>query len=150
MARLVVVGASLAGLRAAETARRQGHAGEVVLVGAEPHLPYDRPPLTKAFLSPGSDLDVTYHDAETLQGLDVTLRLGAPATGLDLAAREVLLDGDRLGYDALVVATGAHARTLDAPGADLPGVHALRTVDDARAVRDALDAGARTVVVGAG
>ncbi|MCW2607011.1 MAG: pyridine nucleotide-disulfide oxidoreductase, partial [Frankiales bacterium] len=152
MGPLVVVGASLAGLRAVEAARRGGHAGEVVLVGAEEHLPYDRPPLSKACLAPGDEVVPHLLDEEALTELGVRLRLGAPAGGLDLAAREVLVGGERLHYGALVVATGAHARALPAslPGHDLPGVHVLRTLDDARAVRRALEAGARTVVVGAG
>jgi len=146
----VVVGASLAGLRAVEAARKAGYTGRLVLVGAEPHLPYDRPPLSKAFLDPGEPPPVPHHRTQDeLDGLDVELRLGSPATGLDTGAREVeLADGERLPYERLVLATGAQARHL--PGERLPGVHALRTVDDARAVRDALDSGCRTVVVGAG
>lgn len=152
MTRLVVVGASLAGLRAVETARRSGHAGEVVLVGAEQHMPYDRPPLSKACLAPGTEVVPHLLDQDALVELGVRLRLGAPATGLDLARREVLLGDERVPYDALVVATGAHPRPLPeaVPGRDLPGVQQLRTLDDARAVRAALDAGARVVVVGAG
>jgi len=147
--RFVVVGASLAGLRAVEAARKAGHTGPITLVGAEEHLPYDRPPLSKAFLAGGPEPEVPHHKtADELAALDVDLRLGAPATGLDLEAREVVLDGERLPYDALVIATGASARHL--PGERLPGVHTLRTLDDARAVRAGLDAGARTVIVGAG
>lgn len=146
--RLVVVGASLAGLRAAEAARDAGHTGPVTLVGAEAHLPYDRPPLSKAFLDGPEAPDVRFRTEEHLRDeLGVDLVLGEPATGLDADAREVVVGDRRIGYDALVVATGARARTL--PG-DLAGVHTLRTLDDAQAVRAALDAGARTVVVGAG
>ena len=147
---LVVVGASLAGLRAVESARKAGHDGPVVLVGAEDHLPYDRPPLSKAWLEGRGEEPAapTYRTREELDALGVELRLGAPATALDVEAREVVLDGERLPYAALVVATGASARHL--PGERLDGVHGLRTLDDARAVRTALDAGARTVVVGAG
>ena len=146
---VVVVGASLAGLRAVEAARRTGYDGRLVLVGAEEHLPYDRPPLSKALLEAGEpQAPTTYRTADELADLGVELRLGAPATGLDLTAREVLLGDERLAYDRLVVATGAHARPL--PGPALAGVHVLRTVEDALAVRAALDAGARTVVVGGG
>jgi NADPH-dependent 2,4-dienoyl-CoA reductase/sulfur reductase-like enzyme len=146
---LVVVGASLAGLRAVEGARKAGYDGRLVLIGAERHLPYDRPPLSKAFLAAGPEPSApTYRVAEELAALGVELRLGAPATGLDTARREVALGEERVPYDALVVATGARPRRL--PGDDLEGVHVLRTLDDARAVRRALDAGARTVVVGAG
>lgn len=146
--RLVVVGASLAGLRAVEGARRSGYQGRVTLVGAEPHRPYDRPPLSKEFLHAESGATVPWHrDEAKLAALDVDLRLGCPATALDTAARRVEAGGEWIGYDALVIATGTAARTL--PGV-LPGVHTLRTLEDARAIRAALDGGARTVVVGAG
>ena len=151
---LVVVGASLAGLRAAEAARKAGFEGGITLVGAEEHLPYDRPPLSKAYLDKlpdgASPASTEFRSADTLRDeLGIELVLGAPATGLDTAGKRVLLDSGELGYDALVIATGAAARTL--PGTDgLAGVHTLRTVDDAIVVRGALEAGARTVVVGAG
>ena len=150
--RLVVVGASLAGLRAVEGARRAGFTGPITLIGAEDHLPYDRPPLSKAFLAPGAPTPVapTFRDQDVLtRDLDVDLRLGAPATGLDAGRRVVRVGGDEVPYGAVVIATGASARRL--PGSEhLTGVHTLRTLDDARQVRAALDAGARTVVVGAG
>jgi NADPH-dependent 2,4-dienoyl-CoA reductase/sulfur reductase-like enzyme len=148
---LVVVGASLAGLRAVESARRAGFAGTITLVGAEEHLPYDRPPLSKEFLT-----SVELPPAPTLRDravlrdeLQVSLRLGATATSLDTADRTVWLGHDTLHYTALVIATGATPRTLP-DSAHLAGVHTLRNLDDARQIRDALDTGARTVVVGAG
>lgn len=150
---LVVVGASLAGLRAVEGARRAGHDGPVTLVGAEPHLPYDRPPLSKQLLAPDGDPETAlrpYRDEAALAELGVTLRLGSPATGVDLAGRTVRVGDDDVPYDDLVVATGSHARTLDLEGADAAGVVVLRTRDDAVAVRSALDGGERVVVVGAG
>jgi NADPH-dependent 2,4-dienoyl-CoA reductase/sulfur reductase-like enzyme len=148
--RLVVVGASLAGLRAVQAARQAGFDGAVTLVGAEEHLPYDRPPLSKAYLEAPPPPEVVFKEERHLRDdLGVELRLGVPATALDPVARHVTVAGERLGYDRLVVATGATARTL--PGTEgVAGVHTLRTLDDARAVRAALDAGARTVVVGAG
>lgn len=149
--RLVVVGASLAGLRAVEAARRRGFTGEIVLVGAEDRAPYDRPPLSKAVLAPGGPAEPpTLRSALSLRAeLGVELRLGTPATGLDARSRAVLLGEEEIRYDALVIATGATARTL--PGVDgIAGVHTVRTAADATAVRTALDAGARTVVVGAG
>ena len=151
MERLVVVGASLAGLRAVEAARRAGHAGSITLVGAEEHLPYDRPPLSKSFLGADGPHEVSpFRTEDELRGeLGVELLLGVPARGLDNAAREVLVDDRSVVYDGLVIATGAAARTL--PGTDeVAGVHSLRTASDAAAVRAALDQGARTVVVGAG
>jgi NADPH-dependent 2,4-dienoyl-CoA reductase/sulfur reductase-like enzyme len=151
---LVVVGASLAGLRAVEAARRAGFTGAITLVGAETHLPYDRPPLSKAFLdrsAPGSvPVPPTLRAESVLRDeLEVRLVLGRPATALDTTAREVVVGNRRLPYDAMVIATGARARTL--PGTEhLAGVHTLRTLDDATAVRQALERGARTVVIGAG
>ncbi|MBW0101183.1 NAD(P)/FAD-dependent oxidoreductase [Pseudonocardia sp. KRD291] len=149
---LVVVGASLAGIRAVESARKAGHTGRITLVGAEEHLPYDRPPLSKAFLEASEEApaDPRFRTEEHLRDeLGVELRLGAPATGLDPKARLIALDDTEIGYDALVATTGGTARRL--PGTDgIAGVHTLRTWDDAVAVRSALDAGARTVVIGAG
>lgn len=151
-AHLVVVGASLAGLRAVESARKVGHTGPITLVGAEEHLPYDRPPLSKAYLAASVEEPspvVFRTEAHLRDELGVTLRLGVPATGLDVAARLLAVGDAELSYDALVIATGGAARTL--PGTEgIAEVHTLRTLDDAIAVRAALDAGARTVVVGAG
>ena len=151
MPHLVIVGASLAGLRAVEAARRTGYDGPITLIGAEKHLPYDRPPLSKEFLdSAGSGQHPPLRQERELRAeLDVDLRLGAAATALHTDRRVVVVGGDEISYSALIIATGARAREL--PGSDhLRGVHALRTVDDARAIRTALDAGARTVVIGAG
>ena len=146
----VVVGASLAGLRAVEAARKTGFSGRIVLVGAEEHLPYDRPPLSKAFLDAGDEPPVPHLRAEDeLRALGVELELGTPATALDLVAREVVLaDGTHVPYAQVVLATGARARDLG--GEQLPGVHTLRSVDDARSIRAALDADCRTVVIGGG
>ena len=155
---LVVVGASLAGLRAVESARKAGFNGRITLIGAEEHLPYDRPPLSKAFLEhnpAGPEPEVPTFRTEDFfrDELDVELVLGRPATGLDTVRKLVRIglgdDAGELGYDALIVATGAEARRL--PGTDhLEGVHCLRTLDDAKAIRSALDARARTVIIGAG
>ncbi|MBJ8345189.1 NAD(P)/FAD-dependent oxidoreductase [Antrihabitans sp. YC2-6] len=151
---LVVVGASLAGLRAVEAARKAGHAGRITLIGAEPHLPYDRPPLSKAFLDvlPAGELpdrNVFREEQVFSNELDVDLVLGAPATALDTERKLVFVGERAIGYDALVIATGADARRL--PATDhLAGVHTLRTLDDAVAVRTALDEKARVVVIGAG
>lgn len=151
MDRLVIVGASLAGLRAVEAARRAGFDGHLTLVGAEEHLPYDRPPLSKGFLDADAPSTVRpFRSAQELTDeLGVELMLGAPADGLDAAGRLVTVGGRPVPYDGLVITTGAAPRTL--PGTDaVAGVHTLRTVEDATAVRRSLDAGARTVVVGAG
>lgn len=146
---LVVVGASLAGLRAVEAARRARYTGAITLIGAEPHLPYDRPPLSKAFLT--DDADATYYLGEdNLRGdLSVDLRLGVTARALDPQTRSVITDGGPVPYSRLLVATGAHARRLvDLPALD--GVWTLRTLDDAIAVRAALRKAKDVVVVGAG
>ena len=150
--RLVVVGAGLAGLRAVEAARREGYAGPITLVGAEEHLPYDRPPLSKAVLH-GEAMVEPFVSAADFAHLGVELLLGAPATALDTRRRVVSVGTVELAYDALVIATGATPRPLDTLLDGLPtpaGVHTLRTAEDAHAIRDALDSGARTVVIGAG
>ncbi|WP_330759434.1 NAD(P)/FAD-dependent oxidoreductase [Haloechinothrix halophila] len=149
MARLVVVGASLAGLRAVESARRAGFTGAITLLGAEEHLPYDRPPLSKEFLT-GDGTPKQFRTEDALRtDLDVDLRLGTPATGLDPEQRVILAGDDPVPYTAAVLATGATARTL--PGLPaLSGLHTLRTLDDARALRTAIQPGSRVVIVGAG
>lgn len=148
---LVVVGASLAGVRAVETARRYGFGGTITLVGAEDHLPYDRPPLSKEFLTADDAPPTPYLRDEAMlhDELQIRVMLGTPATALDTKERAVWVGADALRYTALVIATGAAPRTLSGAD-DLAGVHTLRTVEDARQIRAALDAGARTVVVGAG
>lgn len=151
MERLVVVGASVAGLRAVEAARRGGYNGRITLVGAEDHLPYDRPSLSKSFLEAAGPVRPRplRGERELCEELGVELMLGAQADALDTTAKEVAVAGEPVPYDALVIATGAAPRPL--PGAHrVEGVHQLRTVEDALAVRAALDAGARTVVIGAG
>jgi len=151
---VVVVGGSLAGLRAAEELRHRGFDGRLTVVGDEEHRPYDRPPLSKQVLAGSWDLDrieLTVGGEGGLDGLDVDWRLGTRATGLDPAGRRVTLaGGEDVPYDGLVIATGARPRALPGTG-QLAGVHTLRTLDDCLAVRADLDAGARrVVVVGAG
>ncbi|MEU6270583.1 NAD(P)/FAD-dependent oxidoreductase [Saccharopolyspora shandongensis] len=155
--RLVIVGCSLAGLRAAQAARREGFEGSVVLVGREEHLPYDRPPLSKGFLVDDHAEATFFVGADDLAALDVDVRLGVSATGLDAAAKSVITGQKRTGYDKLIIATGGDARLL-APGQlwtsgsgdDRPLVEVLRTLDDARSLRDRVRPSARIVVVGAG
>ena len=150
---LVVVGGSLAGLRAVESARRAGYEGRITLIGAELHLPYDRPPLSKDFLRPNHPATPNFHRTEDhlRDELKLDLRLGRAATALDTEAHVITLEGEEeVSYTALVIATGVNARQLP-DTAHLAGVHSLRTIDDAVAIRSALDAGARDVViVGAG
>ena len=153
---LVVVGASLAGLRAVEAARNAGFRGKITLIGAEEHLPYDRPPLSKAFLdvNPEGAAGSPFRSEEYFQDqLDVRLVLGRPATALHTDTKSVTVgfgaSAEDINYDILIIATGANPRRF--PGAEkLDGVHALRTLDDAQAIRKALDSNARTVIIGAG
>jgi 3-phenylpropionate/trans-cinnamate dioxygenase ferredoxin reductase component len=148
----VIVGAGLAGAKAAETLRAEGFAGRLVLVGAEAHRPYERPPLSKGFLrgeAGRETLDV--HDPSFYADHDVELRLGRTATSLSTASRELELDdGERLRYDRLLLTTGAQPRRLTIPGAGLDGVLYLRSVEDSVALRERLGAAATVVVVGAG
>ncbi|HKA93022.1 MAG TPA: FAD-dependent oxidoreductase [Acidimicrobiia bacterium] len=147
---IVAVGASLAGLRAVETLRREGYDGRLVLVGAESHLPYDRPPLSKELLAGEWEPDQIALRKQPYDDLDLDLRLGRRATGLDIENRVVELDGgDALGFEGLVVATGARPRTLPGTPA-LDGIFVLRTLDDCLSIRARLDARPRVVVIGAG
>lgn len=150
MKSIVVVGASLAGLRAVETLRRLGFEGRLTWIGAETHAPYDRPPLSKEILRGDWEPERTALRRDGQGDLALDLRLGVRATGLDLGRREVELDsGERVPFDGLLVATGASPRRL--PGSDgLAGVHVLRSLDDALALRAELERGPRVVVVGAG
>jgi NADPH-dependent 2,4-dienoyl-CoA reductase/sulfur reductase-like enzyme len=146
---IAVVGASVAGIAAARSLRQLGFAGELTVIGDEPHLPYDRPPLSKEFLAGAmTEADLALQSPD--EDLGVQWRLGVAATGLDTSSRTLhLSDGSQLTADGIVIATGARARELpDAPV--LRGVHQLRSLDDARALRADLVPGARLVVVGAG
>ena len=153
MQNVVVVGASLAGFRAVEELRHQGYDGSITVIGAEAHLPYDRPPLSKQILAGTWESDRLPLTAvgKEVADLNVDWRLGVAASSLDLGARVVeLADGTRVAYDGLVIATGASVRKL--PGQpELEGLHTLRTLDDCIALRADLDATPqRVVVVGAG
>lgn len=147
----MVVGASLAGVRAVQALRSNGFEGAISLIGAEAHLPYDRPPLSKEILAGKWDeAMIELAPAEVLDGLELDLQLGRRAVGVDLAARELHLDaGEPLGFDELVVATGSAPRRLPSQPL-MEGIHLLRTLDDARSLRAALSEAPRVVVVGAG
>lgn len=148
----VIVGASLAGAKAAQTLREEGFAGGLVLVGAEAERPYERPPLSKGYLLGKEEKAGFYvHDEGWYRENSVELLLGRRVTSLDRAAHRVELDGgEQLGYSKLLLATGASPRRLDLPGADLDGVHYLRRAEDSERLREAFRAGGRVVVVGAG
>lgn len=148
----VIVGASLAGGKAAETLREEGFDGRIVLVGAETEPPYERPPLSKGYLSGSDERSAAFlHEASWWAEHDIDWRPGTAAVGLDLASRTLALHpADTLGYDRLLIATGSTPRTLEVPGADLDGVRYLRTLDQADALLDAFRRGGPVVVVGAG
>ncbi|HET8590838.1 MAG TPA: FAD-dependent oxidoreductase [Nakamurella sp.] len=150
---MVIVGGGLAAAKAAETLRGEGFDGDVVVITAEDVPPYERPPLSKGVLT-GSDADdvIFVHDEQWYRDQKIDLREGVRATAVDRAGRTVALsDGSTVGYDKLLLATGSAPRKLRAPGADLDGVHYLRTKRNSDALKQALSAGdKRVVVVGAG
>jgi len=148
---VVVAGASLAGLSAVEALRKAGYDGDIVAIGAEAALPYDRPPLSKQVLAGTAAPELTtLRSASAIENLGVDWRLGRRVSGLDLEHRAVRLsDGEVLAFDGLVIATGASARRLPHPPS-LAGLHVLRTLEDCLTLRSALAAGPRVAVVGAG
>ena len=149
---LLIVGASLAGAKAAEGARTTGYDGRIVLVGAEPERPYERPPLSKDVLRGEKDSETArVHDEGYYDEHGVELLTGRTVEALDLSAGQARLDGgETLGFTTAVLATGAEPRRLPLPGADLYGVHYLRTRTDSLRLGDAVRAGGRVAVVGAG
>jgi 3-phenylpropionate/trans-cinnamate dioxygenase ferredoxin reductase component len=152
MSTFVIVGGGLAGAKAAETLRDEGFDGRVVLIGEEAVRPYERPPLSKDRLRGEGEPDAIFvHPEDFYDARSIELRTGTRAARLDLGSSEVeLSDGERIAFDKLLLATGSTPRRLPVPGADLPGVHLLRTVGDADELRGSLSPGARLVVIGAG
>lgn len=148
----VIVGANLTGGRAAETLRSEGFDGRVVLIGAEPYRPYERPPLSKGFLNGSvSEEDLFLRSLDFYDEQSIELRLGVRATNLDPGARIVTLtDGESIHYDMLLIATGSSPRRLGIPGEMLEGVHYLRSLDDARRIRSGLASAERVAVIGMG
>jgi 3-phenylpropionate/trans-cinnamate dioxygenase ferredoxin reductase subunit len=148
----VIVGASLAGAKAAETLRSEGFTGRVVLVGEEVERPYERPPFSKGYLQGDQPREKAYvHEEGWYDEHGVELLLGRRATDFNADGHVLTLDGvEQLRYDKLLLATGSRVRTLDVPGADAEGVHYLRTAGNSDALRAALRPGAQVVVVGAG
>jgi len=149
---MAIVGASLAGARAAETLRDEGFSGPVILIGEEDETPYERPPLSKDYLMGKHGREKLYvQPREWYREHDVDLRLGTRVTELDRAAHEVVLSGgQRIGYSRLLLATGSSPRPLPVPGADLGGVLYLRYVGDSDRIRAAFENAARVAVIGAG
>jgi len=149
---IVIVGAGQAAAQAVETLRKRGCTDALTVVGDEPLLPYQRPPLSKKFLAGSLDADrLLIRHASFYAEHDVTMQLGRRAMRLDRGAQRVHLDdGSTLAYDTLLLATGSRARRLPVPGADLPGIHTLRSAADVEAIRAAAQPGARAVIVGGG
>ena len=148
----MIVGGGLAGAQSAEALRDKGFDGQIVIIAAEVHLPYERPALSKDFLAGKTSLeDLTVHDAAWYRGADVDLRLGTTAASIDTAGHTVgLEDGGTVRYDKLLLATGSGSRRLPVPGADARGVLSLRTVEDAMRLDAALARGSSLAIVGAG
>jgi 3-phenylpropionate/trans-cinnamate dioxygenase ferredoxin reductase subunit len=150
---VVIVGAGLAAAIAAETLRSEGYVGRILVIGAEPEPPYERPPLSKGYLLGSSPREAIYvHEPEWYDAHGVELVLGTRVAELDLTGRAVVTAaGQRIGFDSLLLATGAVPHRLHAPGAEADGVHYLRSAEEADRLRAALEAGSRqVVVVGAG
>src|SRR6266850_3951105 len=150
MRTVAVVGVSLAGLRAIETLRREGYDGRIVAIGGELHLPYDRPPLSKELLAGLREPDDILLRKQGVDDLEADWILGTRATAIDVSARELTLaDDTRVAFDGLVLATGSTPRLLPNQP-ELEGLFVLRTLDHAMALRTALEAGPKVVVIGAG
>jgi len=148
----VIVGASLAGAKAAETLREEGFQGRIVLMGEEIERPYERPPLSKDFLLGKQPRDKAHvHPADWYEKNEVELRLGTVVARVDRDAHQVWPEsGEPVGYDRLLLATGSSPRQLDVPGAKLQGIHYLRSMGDSAKLREALAPGGRRVVVAGG
>jgi 3-phenylpropionate/trans-cinnamate dioxygenase ferredoxin reductase subunit len=148
----VIVGASLAGAKAAEELRTRGFDGRVMLIGAEPELPYERPPLTKDYLRGESERAKTHvHEDGFYAEHEIELLTDTTVTAVDLGGPRVTLsDGREIPFDRLLLATGAEPRRIAIAGAELDGVHYLRTLADCDALRERLETGGHVVVVGAG
>ena len=149
---IVIVGTGQAGGWAAQTLRKEGFAGRIVLVGNEPHIPYERPPLSKAVLLGEAPADSTYLvKREAFDELALDWRPGVRVTAIDRSAKRLALSvGEPIVYDKLILCNGGRARNLQVPGSDLPGIFTLRNIEDARALSQALVADKKLVVVGGG
>ena len=150
--RFIIVGASLAGAKAAETLREDGFEGEIVLIGEEPVRPYERPPLSKDYLQGKAGVDKVFvHDDSYYADHDIELRLSSTVKALDLQNKEMLLaSGELLGYDAALLSMGSTPRRITVPGSELAGIHYLRSLADSDRLRSAIGGAKRVVVIGAG
>jgi 3-phenylpropionate/trans-cinnamate dioxygenase ferredoxin reductase subunit len=151
-ATFVIVGGGLAGAKAAEALRAEGYDGPLVLISSERELPYERPPLSKEYLRGEVDREEPrVHPASFYEEKEIELWLGTTVESIDLRSRELeIRGGERIGWERLLLATGAEPRRLPIPGAELEGVRYLRDLDDSDALREAIQSGARLAVIGAG
>jgi 3-phenylpropionate/trans-cinnamate dioxygenase ferredoxin reductase subunit len=147
----VIVGAALTGAKAAETLREEGYDGRVLLLGNEPDLPYERPPLSKDYLRGEAEREAAYvHPESFYEEQSIELRREVDVTGLDIEAGQLLIEGERVEFSRLLLATGAEPRRLPVPGADLDGVLYLRSFADSDVLRERIEASSRVAVIGAG
>ncbi len=148
---VVIAGAGQAAAQAIVSLRHGGFTGDIVLVGEEPYLPYQRPPLSKKFLAGEMELERLYlRPGDYYRDHNVTVRLGTRVDGINRSTKTVRVDGGEIPYDRLILATGSHVRRVPIPGQDLPGVHYLRTIDDVDGIRTGFAPGRRLVVIGGG
>ena len=152
MGNYVIVGAGHAAGQAAASLRQEGFDGDIVIIGDEPHIPYQRPPLSKQYLSGEQGIERVYlRPAKFYADKNVTVKTDTTVTAIDTAAQTVTTDaGEEIGYEQLLIATGSRARLLNIPGSDLEGIHYLRTVADVDAIREAMEPGKKLVIVGGG
>ena len=152
MAGMVIIGAGHAAGQAAASLRQDKYTGPITIIGDEAHLPYQRPPLSKAYLSGSQEVERVYLRAEKFyQEKEIDLKLSTRATAIDPDAKAVELeDGSKIDYDKLLISTGSRPRLLNIPGSDLGGIHYLRTIDDVDGIRADMHEGANLVIVGGG
>ncbi len=152
MTGMVIVGAGHAAGQAAASLRQEGYEGEITIIGDEPHIPYQRPPLSKQYLAGEQGLERVYLRPEKFYAdKEITLRMGVSVTAIDTQAHTVTTDdGETIGYEKLLLATGSRPRILNVPGSDLAGIHYLRTIADVDGIRAELAEGRRLVIVGGG
>jgi 3-phenylpropionate/trans-cinnamate dioxygenase ferredoxin reductase subunit len=147
---VVIIGASHAAVQLMISLRQQGWLGAITAISDEPHMPYQRPPLSKSYLDGSVEEDrLVLRAAETYDKLKVDFKLGCKVMSIDAKNKQLTLDtGEQIGFTKLALCTGARVRQLDLPGAELEGVHYLRTMDDVKAIRQSAGKASRAVIIG--